>query len=815
MRTQRPYRIALVLLALLAVATSCSIDKYVGEHESILAENKYVIEPADESVASKESIRALTKLNNYTVQTPNKKFLWMRPKMRTYCLSNPSDSNFVNRTLRKQGEPPVIYNESATERTSQQLLNLMESKGCFTSTLHYDTAHFGHKNVRVTYYLHPSPRYKIRHVASHSENDLVQQLLNQWNRASLLKEDDYYDQDILAKERDRIANNLQNNGFFYASADNISFLIDSSFADNTLSIDVRVRDLTMRHQATHQQTSSLRQYTVDKIYIYPNSSALAEKQTERLDTLVYPYTFGDRTTDYYFIGPQPMTLAPEVIARSLFLFNGQIYQSRSVERSYNSLLNLRNFKYINFDFTPSPTDGNDSIGTLDATVRLINNTRRKVSLSLEVNNASPTGNSNTNQNFITSGNLGVEIGMAYQNKNLFGGAELLKVENSFLIEMPKIGSTPGDGKNFSAFEAGINISLDLPRLLLPRKWERIWQRSKPHTVFTIGGNYQDREYFERMLLNTSFGYSWGSNSRVQHQVLPIEMTFARFYDIDPAFWNRIENIASNGRLKYQYSSHFIINSRYDYVYSTQRFNVRRDFTSLHLSAETAGALAELLSRALNVPTDSSGIHIVYQVPFSQYVRLNGEVKRYNYIGSDNTFVTRLRIRAGLPYGNSDKMQMPYEKSFFGGGPTTMRAWHLRRLGPGYFSPKDNYMLERTGDITFVLNFEDRFPITGIFEGALFADIGNVWLLYDNAEYPGGAFTFKDFLPSMAVGIGVGLRAKLFSLITLRFDLGLPAYDPGYDSDIRWRIAHWNQYEWNWRKSYFGPVTLNFGIDYPF
>lgn len=797
------------ILLLVVFFAGCNTSKYLNEGDYVLSSNHFDIESAN------EGNNTLGNPASYAVQSPNKRFLGVRLKMRLYCISTEKNT-WVNRTLRKNGEAPVVYNENAAHRTQEQLKNLMVSKGCFNSSVSFDTIHLSNKNLRVNYHLRPSARYKIDQVTYHSANAHVQQLINNWKAASLIESGDYYDQDIISKERERIAGGLQNEGYYYASVDNVVFLLDTSFSDNTMRVSVVVKDILLREQSTHQQHSSLQQYLIKDIFVYPQGNTTNESRGV-LDTIIYPYTFRNRTTNYHFITNQEMVMSPQVITRSLFLFGDQLYQRRSVERSYNSLLNLRNFKYINFEFTPTQSD-NDSLGALDASIRLINNTRRKLSFSLEINNASPTARNSQESNYITSGNLGFEAGVSYQNRNLFGGAELLKVDGSFLIEMPKFRpseKTGMIGSDINAFETGLNASLDIPKMLLPSRWEQIWQRSKPHTVISAGINYQNREYFTRALLNTSFGYSWSSNSRTQHQVLPIEITFARFFDIDKAFWNRIESIASNGRLKYQYSSHFIVDARYDYVYSSQRFNSRRDFTYFHISLENAGLLTNALSQAFNAPKDSSGIITLYEVPFSQYVRVNGELKHYTYLGTQSTFVSRLQIGAGIPYGNSNKMQMPYEKSFFGGGPTTMRAWHLRRLGPGYYSPSDNTLLERTGDITFVLNLEERFPIIGIFEGALFTDVGNVWLFHDNPEYPGGEFTMKDFIPSMAVGIGAGLRAKLFSMITLRLDVGLPAYDPGFAKNVRFRVPYWKEYEWDWKKSYFGPLTFNFGIDYPF
>ena len=419
----------------------------------------------------------------------------------------------------------------------------------------------------------------------------------------------------------------------------------------------------------------------------------------------------------------------------------------------------------------------------------------------ELNNSSPFGNENGG---LLGGNFGLETKLAYQNKNLFGGAELFKAEGSLLVELPKLIFKNRDNEdirnNVSNFEGGLNLSLDLPTFLFPFTKNILWQRMRPHTVLTLGGNYQLHSYFERLLGNTGFGYSWSHNQH-GHQLLPLELTYVRFFNIDSAFRHRMESI-SDARVKYQYSDHFILNARYDYVYNTQQYGTRSNFNYLHLSVESAGNLLSGIATLTGSERDENGIREIFGVPFSQYARLNAEFKRYFYFGSKSTFVARLMAGVGIPYGNSKAM--PYEKSFFGGGPTTIRAWHLRYLGPGNYQSSDNSMLERIGDIQLVMNLEYRFPIVSIFEGAIFADLGNVWLANESQEFPDGQLRLDNLPQSIATGIGFGLRANI-SILTLRCDLAIPLYDPGAAENRRWRPPYWK----------FSQITANFGIDYPF
>lgn len=799
---QKVTRVLLCCLALCFFAACSNLEKYVQDDKKVLSHNQFVIEMPDGEEQPDEIKEALKDVRRYVRQKPNSRPLGILPrfKMQIYCLSNPADSNWLNRYLRRQGQAPVIYDENATIQTVQQINDLLEAKGCFRSTVSYDTVWSKKHDVNVIYHIQPAARYRINTVSFRAETPEVDKLMKSWKHQCLIKEGDYYDQEILDAERTQLVERLRNEGYFFASTDLVSYLVDTAFDDHHMTIRVNVRNPRFTDSTRHTTTRPLQKYRIDNIYIYPNTSASAGGLATPFDTISDDYSFRNQTTRYQFLYNQPMTIKPHVISRSLFLFHNQTYRPRSIERTYNSLLSLRNFKYINIEFSESP-NSSDTNRLLNAKLRLLNAKRQRLSASIELNNSSPFGEQYQG---LLSGNFGLETKLSYQNKNLFGGAELFKAEFSLLIELPKLIFRERESntlkENVSSFENGLDLSLDLPTFLFPFTGNILWQRMRPHTVITLGANYQYRSYFERILFNTGFGYSWVRNQH-GHQLLPLEMTFVRFFNIDSTFRARMESL-SDARVKYQYSDHFIMDARYDYVYNTQVYNTRNNFNYIHLSVESAGNFLYGLSSLTNGPTDDNGIRQTFGVPFSQYLRFNAEYKHYFYFGERSTFVTRVMLGLGLPYANSSVM--PYEKSFYGGGPTTIRAWHLRQLGPGNFQREEDNVLERVGDMQLVANLEYRFPVFSIIEGALFADFGNVWLINESDEFPDGNFRFNDFYKSIASGIGLGIRANI-SILTLRCDMAIPLYDPGVEASKRWRVPYWK----------FNQLTFNFGIDYPF
>ena len=764
----------------------------MGEGQHVLHHTELDLQMADSSDVSTEVRDALKGARKYYTQRPNAKFLgikWLPVGKWVYCFMTTPSPNIWNNYFHRIGEAPVIFDEGRAEQTTVQLQRLLESKGCFGSTVDFDTLGIDGRNLTVGYHVRATRRYMVDEVTYITQDPDIRRLLHQWEADSPLRAGQPYDQDKLAAERNRIVNNLREAGYYHATPQIVSFRVDTTYSSSLLSIDVLV------------DGNGLKIYHINNIFVYPNSTAGLRSEPSAFDTLIYNYPSATRRIDYQFVHEGPMSIRPQTISRALMLFPGMTYRPRYITNSYNSLLALRNFKYINIEFSESPSS-NDTLPLVDAHVRLINSTQQRLSLSVELTNASPLGSRDTSTSFISSGNLGVETTVEYQHKNLFGGAELLRLKGSMLLELPKDifrGNEGGFYDYFNSLEPSLEMSLDMPVFLLPFSSRFLRAGMNPHTLITVGGSYQYRYYFERVLANTSFGYNWQHSRRASNQLLPFEMTFVRMLNIEDAFAKRID-ATGDLRLKYQYSSHFILDARYDYIFSNQQFGSRNNFTNLHVTFESAGNLLAAAATGLGAPTDDNGVRQLLGVPFAQYMRGNFEWTRYHYFAKRSSFVTRVLLGVGIPYGNS--VSMPYEKSFFGGGPTTLRAWQLRHLGPGSYSADD--ILERVGDMQLVLNFEARFPIAGILEGAAFADMGNVWLLNASDQYPDGEFQFPNFVKQIAVGTGLGVRFNL-SIATLRLDFAIPLFDPGYAVDLRWRLPHWR----------FNQIVTNFGINYPF
>ena len=153
-------------------------------------------------------------------------------------------------------------------------------------------------------------------------------------------------------------------------------------------------------------------------------------------------------------------------------------------------------------------------------------------------------------------------------------------------------------------------------------------------------------------------------------------------------------------------------------------------------------------------------------------------QEFNGVEIDVFFNSKLvyRFFAGIGIPNNNQREaLPFEKSFFSGGSNGMRAWKVRSLGPGgYLDSSERF--DKIGDIKLESNIETRFPISDLIEGAVFIDIGNVWLLRYDSLRAEGQFKWNTFVDQIAFGGGIGIRLNLDFFI-IRADIAIPLKNP--------------------------------------
>jgi hypothetical protein len=234
----------------------------------------------------------------------------------------------------------------------------------------------------------------------------------------------------------------------------------------------------------------------------------------------------------------------------------------------------------------------------------------------------------------------------------------------------------------------------------------------------------------------------------------------------------------------------------------------RPASMLRLFVESGGTLLNFR----DIPTNSEETEIAN----FQWLKLQADFRRYYPLDEKQTLAYRLNFGIAQPYGVSNGI-LPYEKYFFAGGGTSIRAWQARRLGPGSSNPRRgpegeyDYPFEEPAEMIIESMLEYRRNLFSYFDMALFLDIGNSWVIGVDQTRPGADFRFDRFYKELAVGSGIGLRMD-FDFLIIRLDLATKAIDPAQPEGERWVLDNIS-----FRRPFGvrGQTVFNFGIGYPF
>lgn len=415
---------------------------------------------------------------------------------------------------------------------------------------------------------------------------------------------------------------------------------------------------------------------------------------------------------------------------------------------------------------------------VDCQIELTPAKQRGVKLNLEAS-------SNSN------GLIGISPEITYYSRNILGGSEVLNLGlNGDWQFKPRT--------NIRSTEFGVNGSLTFAKfLLLPTRWfpDRV-----PQTQIKASFNFQDRPEYKRNLFSTSYSYLW-SGGKFYYQLTPLRVSYVKLRDIDEEFW---ESIEENPFLSNAYLSHFDAGTSFTLYYTTNNSVVLTgSYHYFRLNVDLSGNVLDLANTILK--RKEYGIATIGGIPYSQYVRGELTLGKTWSLGEATTLASRVLMGAGYAYGNS--MSLPFEKQFFSGGANSLRGWQARTVGPGDAERNTYFVIpSQTGDVKFEANLELRFPVVGIFNGAVFIDAGNVWTLkksYD--KHPDGEFILKDIPRTLAADWGIGLRVNL-SVLLLRLDMGLRFHDPSLKGS-----------KWLGPKKWFhrNGNAIHFAVGYPF
>lgn len=727
------------------------------------------VDVVSESTPKKERKALEAALEPLLRPKPNASFLGMRPKLFFYNLAGEptKDKGFRYWLRNKVGEPPVLYSEVDLEYNKKVLQNYAENNGYFNTTSVADSTRSG-KKATAEYTLDPKRLYTIRDVKFPADSSFLGTAVRKVRRGSVLKKEAGYSLDNIKLERGRIDTRLKEKGFYYFNEDYLLVQVDSTVADHKVDLIVKFKNET--------PDLAKNQYKINKIVVYPNFK-LSKDSAAVVDNEKLEYN------DFTIIDKENL-FKPRIFDRTLYFKKDDLYNRTDHNLSLNRLVNLGTFKFVKNQFKVSDTIGN----YLDAYYYLTPLPKKSIRAELlaKTNSANYTG---------------TELNLNWSNRNLWKGAEQLTISAFGGVEV----QVSGQNNGFNVYRFGTEANLIWPRIISPFKFESS-SGFVPKTKATLGYEFQNRtKLYSLQTLKGSFGYLWKENERKEHLFNLTEITYASPRNVTPLYQAQIDSTASLGRV---IEKQLIFGPTYSYTYTNTMEKRKKNTFYYKGSIDLSGNITGLLSGANIKKGDTIK---VFDVPFSQFIKIENEFRHYLKLGPDSQLASRVIVGAGFAYGNSD--EMPFIKQFFNGGTNSIRAFRARSLGPGTYDGSTNnntFLPDQSGDVKFEFSTEYRAKIYGLVKGAVFLDAGNIWLLKEDPEKPGAKFS-KDFMNELAVGVGAGLRFD-FSFLVLRTDLAFPIRKPHLADGERWVLDKISLGNSGWRSD---NLVFNLAIGYPF
>lgn len=747
------YNAILILLLVLLIA-SCSAEKFV-------ADGKYMLDKV-EIKSDVKNFDALQFAQLVRQKGNSRWFSFFKIPLGTYALSGRDTTKWINRTLQKMGEEPVLYDTLEAQRSKENLRVAMNNMGYMNATVDLETKVKG-KKLKAIYTLHPGSPYQINSFNYDIQDSVIASLLEPSLTSKFDKNHPrQFIVSALDNERKRLTKILNDSGYYRFNKDFIYYTADST--KGTKEVDLTLHLTKYRTNNDSEPTLHPR-YIINKVNILPGNST-------------------------------GVNLRKGVIAENNLIEPGRYFSSSDLQKTYNNFARLGAVRYTNIDFRELNSIENIIVGKtfnyqpsqkhyLDVDITLSSNKPNTISFQPEGTN--------------TAGNLGAAAVLSYQNRNLFRGSELLSVELRAAFEA----ITGLEGyENHDYEEYGIQTSLQFPRFLSPFVSRDFRRRSSAVSEASISWNLQNRPEFHRRIFSAMWKYRWANPTKhFKYGLDVLNLSYVYMPWISSTFkTDYLDDISNrNAILRYNYEDLLVMRMGFSVIYNYNDQAIRAQF-------ETAGNLLNGVSRIFNLKKNDQGQRMLFNIAYAQYAKFDFDYTKIIRFDENNSLVLHGDFGIAWPYGNSKVL--PFEKRYIAGGPNSVRGWSVRELGPGKFKGSDGRIdfINQTGDLKLDLNLEYRTHLFWKFDGAAFIDAGNIWTLRNYEEQQGGQFKIGEFYKQLAFAYGLGIRLN-FNYFILRFDAGMKAINPVYD-DFKEHYAFFNP---NFKRDF----TFHFAVGLPF
>ena len=751
---------------------SCGISKHIPENQSLLRANNIVIKGVEKDLINdffyKDDLLAIP------VQKPNKRILNFWPlSLNIWAFySNKKVTKFTQFMKTKVGAEPVLFDSSKLYQSINRFQNYYSNIGYFNTKVETKIT-TQNKITTLDFIVEPQKVFTYSNIFFDSTS-IIEKIIYQTQENSLISKGESFNIENLKLERQRITDVLNNKGYYFFNKEFILFKIDTFQQTNQLDIYIKIQKET--------DTSDFKKYKLDSIYVLILENENDKISNENIKKI------GNIT----FIQPQK-SLYNEKFMTSFFELNKDTFYSKeNANRTLQRLTDLNNFKLINSNFSINPNKANH----INALYSLSPFKKQFFSTGFYAYNSS-------------QGLLGNSLSLIYNNRNLTKRADRLNIaisgglELNFSLDESALNNNQGI---ISRSDISLTTNYTIEKLMMPFHINK-------EKLFTYKTNFFSKYTYEKRInyydlhnMSLSFGYEWSKNPKIRHFYNPLALSYIYLppESVQAAFANIL---LQNPYLRASFDDALILGSNYQFSYFSTSRNKKDNF-GYKFNAETAGNFPYLAHQIFSKEKDN--IVNFNDVIVSQYVKFLSEMVYSHKFNKQTAVHTRLKMGAAFSYGNFD--YLPYIKQFFLGGPYSIRAFPLRQIGPGSFDVTKQNIKDQTGNLLLEGNLEYRFNIIKMFKGALFTDMGNIWLTKNEFNTDDQKnFQIGEFYKQFYIGGGFGLRFD-FDYFAIRMDLGFPIRVPYKDGAESWVIKEAKPFNADWQRQ---NLVFNIAVGYPF
>jgi len=753
------------------------------------------------------------------------------------------------------GEPPVLIDTLLSKKSAENLYQYFINRGWRKNHVRDTLLINSRKKASTQYKITLGQPTVIDSMSFSIPDPDIYRIYQRFLGRASVKKGNRLDAFVIGNDISRIETMMQNNGYygFNQLKDEVIYVVDTAKSIYHVPVTVTIekspyntaslqKNQMFTDEADSVKIDSIKTplefkkftYSEIKITLNRNRRIRSDQPTNRQDN-------PSVEEDGYTIINNNRHYNNQILRDIMAIEKGKIYRLNDEVLTRKNIYKLNNFNIDIFQ-TEVLTDS-----TLRATLILTPMAKYSEEFSFEAF-------------YSRIASYGITPKYTFTAKNLFGNAENLDISISGTAG--NISSKRDNDKLFNASEFSGQTRLTFPRWLLPLNTENLIPKGwGPSTSVSLGYTAQFNIGLDRRNYTASISYDITPTLTTAHKFTLWNLQYTQFMHPE----NYFNVYAQDGLIKdnifatytkeypdinlegmpYDEAASLILNNadfrnfllnspdmatrtlwdNYNLV-ETRRFiftqnvlissfgysftydqRLSRMWTNpfyLYTSVELAGNALSLFNNSfqrMNV-TNHQDVRQVFNVPYSQFVKFDLDLRKYWNFTTRKTLAARVFMGLGLPYGNS--FAMPFDRNYSVGGPNDIRAWKAFGLGPGTSNTgsKEGFELLALQNFKLFSSVEYRFPIAEKrWEGALFADAGNIWAVNNNNPY---TFNLRTFYKELGIGGGWGIRWNMGYFI-VRFDFAYKFHDPSRPEGARWTFEH------------IQPLKprLNFGVGYPF